>query len=252
MHFVVEFLLEDDVAVVVHHQETREEVVFVDDYKEVALALGDDVGVGAQGAMHGDGEDVGVDGAVPGEFAERVFVFVVGAEVVLLGEGLGIDGVFLERADAEVGAGGGDHQRNEQCVACGGFGDEEHRRERGLHHAGHHAGHACENEVDVGEVHMEEDLHHVRDQESDKRADEEGRGEDAAHAAGRGGERGGEDLHQDDADDGQHQQPFVAHQLQQRGVVENGNPLAMQQVVDVVIAFAVECGEEVDEQAEGQ
>ena len=41
----------------------------------------------------------------------------------------------------------------------------------------------------------------VRHQKTDKRADEERWGEDAAHTAGRGGERGGEHLHQDDADD---------------------------------------------------
>ena len=44
----------------------------------------------------------------------------------------------------------------------------------------------------------------------------------------------------------------MAHQLQQRGVVEDGDPLSVQQIVDVVITFAVECGEKVDEQAQRQ
>ena len=59
--------------------------VFVDDYKEVALALCDDIGVGAQGTVNGNGEDIGVNSLMPREFAEGVFVFVVSAQVVFFG-----------------------------------------------------------------------------------------------------------------------------------------------------------------------
>ena len=116
MYCIVEFLLEDGLTMVVHHEEASEKVVLVNDHKEVALALGNHLRVFAQGAVDGDGQDVGVDGLVPVQLAQRVLVFVVGAEVVLLGERLRIDGVFLERVDAEVGAGCRYHQGDEQCV----------------------------------------------------------------------------------------------------------------------------------------
>ena len=35
-----------------------------------------------------------------------------------------------------------DHQRKEQIVPPRQLGDEEHARQRGMHHAGHGAGHA--------------------------------------------------------------------------------------------------------------
>ena len=44
----------------------------------------------------------------------------------------------------------------------------------------------------------------------------------------------------------------MTHQLQQRRVIENGEPLAVQQVVDVVVPFTIECGEEINEQAQRQ
>ena len=76
MDFVIEFLLEDDGAVVVHDQKTGEIVVLIHHDEEVALALGDDFGVGAQSAVDGDSEDVSVNSLMPRQFAKRVLVFV--------------------------------------------------------------------------------------------------------------------------------------------------------------------------------
>lgn len=85
MHFIIQILLEDNLAVVVHHKQSREEVVLVDDHEEVALAVGDDISVGTERAVYGNREDVGVNGLMPRQFAECVFVFIVGAEVVFFG-----------------------------------------------------------------------------------------------------------------------------------------------------------------------
>ena len=47
-------------------------------HEQIALAACDEFRIGAEGAVDGDGEDVGVDDFVPLKFAKGVFVFVVG------------------------------------------------------------------------------------------------------------------------------------------------------------------------------
>ena len=149
---IIEILVEDDVAMVIHDEQALEDVLIIDNYKKIALALGYDVHVGAQGAVRGHSHDIGVHKLVPLQLAQRELVLVVGLKISFIGQRLGINRVFLKRIDADIGAGGGDHQRDKQRVAAGQFRNEEHGGHGGLHHARHHAGHTCEDEVDVGKM----------------------------------------------------------------------------------------------------
>ena len=81
---IVEILVEDDIAVVVHDEQTLEDVLIIDDHKKIAFALGDDVHVGAQGAVGGHGHDVCVNKLVPLQLAKRELIFVVGFKVAFI------------------------------------------------------------------------------------------------------------------------------------------------------------------------
>ena len=247
---VVELRLEDDVAVVVHDQEAHEVVLIVGDHKEVAFALGDALRVLAQFAVCRHGADVVVDDVVPLEFAKGELVLVVGHEVVLLGQRLRVDGVFLEGVDAEVGAGGSDHQRNEQGVAGGKLRDEKHGGHGGLHHACHDTGHAREDEIHVGQVQSQQVVGQPRHKEACEGTDEQGGGEDTSDAARRRGERGGEHFHQDDARQCQKHNHLAGEQAVQWRADKEARIVAVQQGVDIVVTFAIENREDVDKTAE--
>ena len=224
----------------------------VGDDKQIALAAGDEVGVGAQGAVDGDGEDVGVDNLAPLQFAQRVFVLVVGFQVVLFREMIGVDGIFLKRINADIGAGGGDHQGDEQGVAAGEFRDEEDGGQGCLHDARHDAGHARQHEIGGGHVPREELLGHEGDKESDEGADEQGGSEHTAHTAGGGRQRGSEDLQHEDAEDSQQQSMRPLEKLRERRVGKQMGEVPIYDGVDAVVSLAEEGGEEADETAEHQ
>ena len=244
-------LVEDGGPVIIHHEQSFEMVGVVGHHEQIALAAGDEFRIGAEGAVDGDGEDVGVDDFVPLKFAKGVFVFVVGFQVVLLSEVVSVDGVFFKGIDADIGAGGGNHQRDEQGVATGEFSNQEDGGQGSLHDAGHDPGHACEYEVGGGDIPMDEVLGGQGHKETDEGADEQGGSEHTAHAAGGGGQGGGKDLQHEDADNAQQQRIRALEKFVERGVGKQMAQIPVDDGIDAVVTLPKEGREDEDESAEG-
>ena len=127
---------------------------------------------------------------------------MVGDELAGPGQSHAVDAVRLEDVDGEVGTDADYHQRHEQLVASGEFGDEENTGQRGVHDACHDACHAHQGEVLLGDV--KSDLIHIPytgEEKAGEAADEEAGGERSATAAGTVRGRSGEDFGDEDKPD---------------------------------------------------
>ena len=176
---------------------------------------------------------------------------MVRQEFALLGQTHGVEAVGLEGADGDVGADGGDHERQEKVVAAGQLGDEEDARQGGVHDGGHGASHAHEGEILFGQVDRQaEEVEDVREEEARDAADVEARGEDATATAAAVGGRRGEDFREEDEAEEDDDAPIAILHAEEGALVHEVDKVAIEQGLDRVVALAVERGEEEDEDAE--
>ena len=248
----VELGSEHDVAYACNVDLANEVARSVGDGNKVGAALADDVHQSAQRHVGIDGGVLVLDDAVEAHQREHRLVGVVGDELAFAGQPDGVDAVGLEEADDDDRRHADDDERYEHLVAAGDLGNEEDARERSVHHAGHDARHAEQGEVLFGNVGPDlMDVPEAREEESAESADEERGCKRSADAASAVGGRSGDDLGQQHQGDVPEQ--HVALTVEER-VVEQGSPVglavAVEQDVQCAVAFAVECGEERDEQAE--
>ena len=93
----------------------------------------------AQGRVHRHRVEIGLHQPLQVEEDQHRTVFVVREQLAALVEFFRIDRIGFEIVADTERNGRSEHQRNEKRVAVGQFGDQEDRRERSLHHAGHPA-----------------------------------------------------------------------------------------------------------------
>ena len=121
-----------------------------------------------------------------------------------------------------------------------------------MHDACEHARHACEHAVGDGGVDVEEIAQCHGDEVAEEGAGEERRSEDAAHAARRVGDGRGHHLQDHDAEQEEQQDSvLVADDAEERRVLEERDAVVAHERGDVLVALAVEGGEDEDERAEG-
>ena len=206
----------------------------------------------AEGHVCGDGYEVGLYEVADLEEGEDGLVLLVRHEVSLPGEALGVEGVVLENADGAVAEGGDDEQWQEEFVAAGHLGGEEDAHQWRVHDSGHDSGHAEQGEVLAAQFHAEgEQIADVGEEIAGEGADEQRRGKGAANPSGSVGGGGGEALAEDDGADKGHQEPCRASVDVEKGAGDDGAGISRQQLVDGVVALAVQWREEEDEQGQG-
>ena len=249
---VVEFGAEHDVAHAGDVDLTQQVVGGVDDGNEIAAALADDVDEAAERHVGIDSGILAFDDAVEVHEREHGVVDVVGEQLAFACQSDGIDAMGLEQADSDDGHDAHDDQGNEELIATGDLGNEEDAGEGGVHDACHDACHAEQGEVLLGDDGAEGlQVPQSGEEESAEAADEQRGCERSADTATAVGGRGGDRLGEDDECDVPEQHLAVA--IEQRVVqhlVPVGLALAVEQDVQCTVAFAVEGGEEEDEQAE--
>ena len=195
-----------------------------------------------------------VDNRLQSHKCQSGLVGVVGQQMAVTSQPLGVDAVALEYRDGEIRADSDDNQRDKQLIAARQFGYEEDAREGRVHHSGHHSGHAVEREVAFGNI-----LPHVVDvpqtgkQEAAEAADEQRRGESSATAACSVGGRGGKNLGDNHQGYIQHQQLTVAGKER---VLHDAVPVALAAALNeerqAVVALAVERRKEEYQRAQHQ
>ena len=196
---------------------------------------------------------VTLDDGVHRHQGEDGVVLVMCHQFTFAGQTHRVDAVRLEEDDGQVGGHRHNHQREEQAVAARQLSNEEDAGQGGVHHAAHHARHSQEREVVLGneDAVAGEHVPQRGKQEARDAAHEQTGGEGSATSAAAVGGCGGEDLEDDDACQVQQQQVgCVVEERTLEHLVPVGLPLTVEQQADHAVTFAVERGEEEDEDAE--
>ena len=177
---------------------------------------------------------------------------MVSEEFSLFGQTRAIDTMGFEDDDGQVRCYRDNHQRHQQTVAPRQLGNEEHARQRSMHHARHHTGHAHQGKILLRDVDTYlVDVPQPREEEAREAAHEEAGCKGTATASTAIRSRGGHNLGQN------HQRNISQQQVALAGeerVVQYLVPVsfraAVQQHVDTDVTFAIESWEQEDEQTQ--
>ena len=127
---------------VVQLNDAQQGAVFADHRENVPVDGRDKVHDVAERRVHRDFVEIGLhQGGQIEEYQYRT-VFVVGQQFAALRQLFRVDRIGFEVVVQRERERGDQHQRDEQRVAVGQFGDQEDRRQRGVHYARHDSCHA--------------------------------------------------------------------------------------------------------------
>ena len=221
--------------------------------EDVALGVGDNLHDHiAQRVVLAHGDDVVLHQRANGEHHAHRLVFVVGEELSLFAERLGVDGVGLKVVVNDVGYTRHQHKRNKELVGARNLGNEEHGRERSLHHSRHQARHTHQREGSHREVHTEEGVANVGHRGTREGSHKERGSKGTTHTARSVGEGHSHNLHKHNGHKVEHHYPTDTTEAEEGGVVEHSLYIALHKVVEHTIALAIERREEQDEHTDAE